>query len=304
MARIGVSFDQVKAIVDALEGEGKPATIQAVREALGTGSPNTIHKHLVALREARPVARSATLELPPDLVNALANELSKAASKARAEIEGELVQTQAEAVDLSAAGEVLETQLSDLNEQMTETAAERDAAVARAAAHVGEIARLVAEVERERALAGAAQTEAATSRLKIDSFAEKLETQAEEITRLSVALNAVDLARQDAEKKAAVALAKLEAQTAALAKSEAREQQSIKDGQVRLASVTADLEAVKKDLTAVRDETKKAASEAAELRGKLNAQTEARALNGQIGRDQAKKAEHPTVKSPPVSEVK
>ena len=51
MARIGVTSEQVSAVADALIGEGKQATIRAVRERLGDrGSPNTIQKHLSAVR--------------------------------------------------------------------------------------------------------------------------------------------------------------------------------------------------------------------------------------------------------------
>lgn len=60
MARQGITFEQVAAVADALAGEGQQPTIRAVREKLGdTGSPNTIHKHLTAWREARPVAAAA-----------------------------------------------------------------------------------------------------------------------------------------------------------------------------------------------------------------------------------------------------
>ncbi len=60
MARIGVTSEQVSAVADALIGEGKQATIRAVRERLGDrGSPNTIQKHLSAWRDARPMAAAA-----------------------------------------------------------------------------------------------------------------------------------------------------------------------------------------------------------------------------------------------------
>ena len=68
MARQGITFEQVAAVADALAGEGQQPTIRAVRERLGdTGSPNTIHKHLTAWREARPVAAAAAQELPQAL---------------------------------------------------------------------------------------------------------------------------------------------------------------------------------------------------------------------------------------------
>jgi len=42
MARAGVTFEQVAAAADALVGDGQQPTIRAIRERLGTGSPNTI----------------------------------------------------------------------------------------------------------------------------------------------------------------------------------------------------------------------------------------------------------------------
>ena len=81
MARQGITFEQVAAVADALAGEGQQPTIRAVREKLGdTGSPNTIHKHLTAWREARPVAAAAAPELPQALTAAIAAEIERAAS--------------------------------------------------------------------------------------------------------------------------------------------------------------------------------------------------------------------------------
>ena len=55
MARDGVTYEQVAQAADALVGSGQQPTIRAVREHLGRGSPNTVHRHLQAWRDARPV---------------------------------------------------------------------------------------------------------------------------------------------------------------------------------------------------------------------------------------------------------
>ncbi len=101
MAREGITFEQVAAAADALVGEGQQPTIRAIRERLGTGSPNTVQKHLTAWREARPVAAAAAPELPQALTAAIAAEIERAAAQARAEIEGRLVQAQGEAAELA-----------------------------------------------------------------------------------------------------------------------------------------------------------------------------------------------------------
>ncbi|MGP9743695.1 DNA-binding protein, partial [Halomonas sp. AOP4-A1-5] len=46
MARPGISFEHVAHAADTLVGRGERPTIAAVRDEIGTGSPNTIHRHL------------------------------------------------------------------------------------------------------------------------------------------------------------------------------------------------------------------------------------------------------------------
>lgn len=65
MARTGISYEQVAAAADALVGEGQSnPTINAIRERLGTGSPNTIHRHLSTWNEARPQVPAPAPVLP------------------------------------------------------------------------------------------------------------------------------------------------------------------------------------------------------------------------------------------------
>lgn len=295
MARIGITFEQVQSVADALVGAGKQATIAAVRDALGTGSPNTIHGHLVKWRAARPVAQRAAHELPAQLVNAIGQELAKAASLARSEIETVLVQAQAEAQELSVAGESLETQISDLMEQLTETATERDSATATAAERFTEITRLLSDVERERGLASSAQLETATMRLRSESHLERLDAQSKEIASLKESLSKADLARQESVTAAAVSNAKLAASNEALVQAQDREKLalasvstsekklsvvaaelntstlSVQAGQARLEAAAREIEDLKTTKSAAVADAKKANEAAAELRGRLAA---------------------------------
>lgn len=295
MARIGISFEQVQAAADALVGAGKVATIAAVREALGTGSPNTIHGHLVKWRAARPVAQSAAHELPTHLINAIGQEIAKAEAMARGEVEARLVQAQTEAQELSTTGESLENQISDLMEQLTETATERDAATATAAERSAEITRLLSDVERERGLASSAQLETATMRLRAESHLERLEAQAKEIAALKESLSKADLARQESVTAAAVANAKLVAANEALAQAQEREKLAlasvatnekklaaaaselnaatlaVQAGQARLESAAREIDDLKTSKSAAVADAKKANEAAAELRGRLSA---------------------------------
>lgn len=226
MARTGITYEQVAAVADALIGAGQQPTIKGVRERLGTGSPNTVHAHLVAWREARPVAVVAAPTLPASLTAAIAAEISQAAARARAEIEGELVRVQGEAAELSAAGGVLEDQVADLTEQLVDVGAERDRAVTLAAERADEIARLVEQVEREQRSAEAARVELATARLRLEGLAERQTAQAADVVRLTAALDEQRQARAVAEQAGAVLAARLEAATERAAAAEAGQREA------------------------------------------------------------------------------
>lgn len=216
MARIGITFEQVAAAADGLVGEGKQPTIQAVRDRLGTGSPNTIHRHLTEWRQARPVAAAAVATIPQSLTAALAGELERAAAQARGEIETQLVEVQAEAAQLSAVGESLELERDALLEQVAALTTERDTIAGKAAQQATDLAQAQQRIEREQQTAEAARIELATARLRIEAQATRESEQTAELERLRANLEASQEARIDAERKEAVLLARLEASEAQL----------------------------------------------------------------------------------------
>ncbi|SFM24194.1 replication region DNA-binding N-term, partial [Desulfomicrobium norvegicum] len=150
MAREGITYDQVAQVADKMVADGHQPTIRAVRDALGTGSPNTVHAHLQAWRAARPQAQAQAPELPSELVLALAQEIERAAARARSEVEGRLVDAQAEAGDLATAGAALEAELAEAMIRVEALTTERDQAQATALERAAEIQRLVEAVDRER----------------------------------------------------------------------------------------------------------------------------------------------------------
>jgi len=156
MARDGITFEQVAAAAEALVGEGQQPTIRAMRERLGGGSPNTIHKHLTAWREARPVAAAAAPGLPQTLTAAIAAEIERAAAKARAEIEGRLLQAQAEAAELAAAGDAIEAERDALADQVAKLTRERDVLTGKAEQQAADLADAQQRIEREQQAAEAA----------------------------------------------------------------------------------------------------------------------------------------------------
>jgi colicin import membrane protein len=286
MARTGITYEQVAAVADALIGAGQQPTIKGVRERLGTGSPNTVHAHLVAWREARPVAVVAAPTLPASLTAAIAAEISQAAARARAEIESELVRVQGEAAELARAGEVLEDQVSDLSEQLADVGAERDQAVTLAGERAAEITRLVEQVEREQHGAEAARVELATARLRLEGLAERQAAQAAEIARLTAALDEQRTARAVAEQAGAVLAARLEAATERVAAAEAGQREAVKvRDELAQARLQVQAQQIALD-TAARDvqAAKQAADEArADARGaREQAANEARVQAGKV----------------------
>lgn len=289
MARTGVTFEQVTAVADALMGEGQQPTIRAVRERLGdTGSPNTIHKHLTAWREARPVAAVAAQELPQTLSVAIAAEIERAAAQARGEIEGRLVQAQVEAADLAIAGEAMETELDVLREQVVALTRERDTLAGKAAQQAADLVEQGQRIEREQQAAEAARVELAKAQLKAESQAEAVNTQSAEIGRLRAALDTEGRGRVSAEQQAAVLVARLEAMTDRATKAEVRTENIEKQSQqttqelsnVRvqmqaqqsaLDAAVREIDSAKAAATEARADARKAGEEAAELRGKLSA---------------------------------
>jgi len=171
MARQGITFEQVAAAADALVGAGQQPTIRAVRERLGTGSPNTIHKHLTAWRQARPVAAAAH-ELPQALTAAIAAEIERAALQARAEIDGRLAQAQGEAAELAAAGEAIEAERDALAEQVAELTRERDTLAGKAEQQAAELEHLRAALADAQQGRTVAEQQAAVLVAKIEACAE------------------------------------------------------------------------------------------------------------------------------------
>lgn len=266
MARKGITYEQVAAVADSLVGEGQQPTIQAIRERLGTGSPNTVHKHLTTWRESRPVATAMVVELPQALSAAISAEIERAAAQARAEIEGRLVQSQSEATELAAAGEALEVERDALIEQVAELTRDRDMLAGKAAEQAGEIEKQREQIKREQEAAESARVELATARIKIEQADSRLSELSNEVARLRSLLEKSDQARQEATQAAAVLQAKLDAATARHKELEARADRAEKAQ-----------EAANKERDQIRKEATVFQTDAAKLRGQVEAMQEQQA---------------------------
>lgn len=283
MARIGVTSEQVSAVADALIGEGKQATIRAVRERLGDrGSPNTIQKHLSAWRDARPMAAAAALELPQTLAAAIAAEIGRAAAQARAEIEGRLVEVQTEAADLAMTGESLEDERDSLIAQMAVLTTERDTLAGKAAQQAADLVELTGRVEREQQAAEAARVELATARLRAEGLTERHAAQGKEVEQLRAAVEGERKGRIAAEQAAAVLAARLEASAELVVRAETRAELAERQAD----QVTQDV----RKAHAEREDARNLASQAREQGARLSGQVDV--LQAESKRRDAVEAAH------------
>jgi colicin import membrane protein len=192
MAREGLSFGQVAAAAEKMLANGINPTIKGVRDAIGTGSHNTVHKHLQAWRDARPQAVSIAAELPSGIINAINKELMEATALARSEYEERLTQAITEATELSVAGEALEDQNSELVERCAFIAIERDTLVGKSTELEVQVKALSADLDRERAALENARIEIAKSQITIDANAKEQTALTNENSQLKADAKVID----------------------------------------------------------------------------------------------------------------
>jgi chromosome segregation ATPase len=169
MARQEVTLDEVTAAAISLQNDGNRVTIEAVRDLLGTGSPNTIHKHLTVWRgsQAKP-AEAPKAEIPESIVAALGSWAQQFAEEAGAGARDALAQSESDMDALLKSGEQLEAERDELLAQVASVTAARDQALDTAAERAEEIERLTAELRNARQVAMDALVGKAKDQLAID----------------------------------------------------------------------------------------------------------------------------------------
>lgn len=212
MARPGITYNEVALAIDALIAGGEEPTINRVREHLGTGSPNTVHRHLTAWRASRPVEQRKAPELPADLASAIVREIERQASEARSDVEKALVEAQKESVTLAKSGEEIEELNGSLEEKNAELAAERERLTALSDERHDEIKNLNGKLDAERKSLEEAHIAIAQGRNKIESLELVTVELKDRIKELSGELKAAEKGCVNAEKAAAVSEAKLESE--------------------------------------------------------------------------------------------
>ena len=164
MPRQEVTLDEVTAAASGLRDEGKEVSLDAVREVLGGGSANTVHRHLAAWR-----GREA------------------------------LAQAERDMDDLIKAGEELEGERDELQAQLASVTIARDQALALSAEQTEDIERLRAELRDARQVATDALVGKAKDQLAIDGKDAQLADLRQQIERNVASSAALSDARLKAE---------------------------------------------------------------------------------------------------------
>ena len=156
------TYEEVAAAASALRNDGNPVTVEAVRDALGAGSPTTIHKHLAAWRaENVPPPETPKAEIPEPLAVALADWARQFAEQSGAGNRDKLAQAESDLDALARSGELLEQERDDLLSQLS-------TANALAAERAEQIERLTVELRDAREVATNALVGKAKDQLAID----------------------------------------------------------------------------------------------------------------------------------------
>jgi chromosome segregation ATPase len=169
MASQEVTFDDVSAAATNLQNDGTAVTIDAVRDFLGAGSPNTIHKHLAAWRasDAKPVA-APSADIPESVAAALSSWVQQFAEEAGAGARDALARSESDLASLLESGERLEAERAELLAQVASMTSARDEALATAAERGEDIERLTAELRNARQVATDALVGKAKDQLAIE----------------------------------------------------------------------------------------------------------------------------------------
>ncbi len=205
MARAGITAEQVAAAADALLSEGQQPTIASIRERLGTGSPNTIQKHLTIWRQAQPVRGvDRSWQLPDAVSKAIHDEISRSSAEAKAEVEQRLVQAQEEAADLAELGETLEAERDAFAEQNVVLATERDVLTGKTDRQEAELLDLRNKVSQLESATKAAGIELAKEQLRRESLIEGDVERKHEIESLREEVASLQKMKIEAEQRSAV----------------------------------------------------------------------------------------------------
>ncbi len=213
MARTGITYDEVAAAADGLVSNGEQPTINAIRAALGTGSPNTIHRHLTAWKQAAsPTEQRKAPELPAELQASIVREIERQAAGARAEIEHKFLEAQSTANDLAAIGEELENKNAELEESSQSLSNHVQKLTALSEERLSELNKTEIELKSERDNSEKTRLQLAQSLNKNETLESQILLLNNKVNELQIKTEEVTKDKIKSEQQAAVLEAKLESE--------------------------------------------------------------------------------------------
>lgn len=155
MARPGVTKEQVFSAANTLKSEGTAVTIVNVRNHLGTGSPNTVHRYLADWKLENIATKKTSIDISDTLKKALLSEIQHINEQEVGDFEQRLKDAELDNQSLS-------DHSAELVEDLEAITSDRD--------------RREAQNIKDEALANALRVEVATSKQTIDAMnTEKVE---------------------------------------------------------------------------------------------------------------------------------
>jgi len=212
MARPGITYQEVAAACDQIVATSENPTIKRVTEVLGTGSPNTVLRHLNTWRDAAPVAVRKVPELPIELQTAIIKEITRQKAESRDEIEKQLTQSQSEAKELSTVGEALEDHIDHLQSENQGLSNEAQQLLALAEERKQEITKLTIELKQERDRSEDVRLKLAQELNKADLLINHTNALESDVIMLKNDLKQSESEKYKVEKNLAVVEAKIDAE--------------------------------------------------------------------------------------------
>lgn len=302
MSRPGVTYEEVAAVAERMTANGERPSINTIRDHLGTGSPNTIHRHLRTWQTSRPAQVVSKIELPQTVLKPIHDEIKKAEAEARAESQQTLAEAQAAADQLSSLNESLEESNENLLTEIEKLTAERNELRILLEQQEQTAIKYQDEIKREQEAAEFARIETAKSHVELEQLRSLVKDLNEQLKVSTAALEQAKTEAITANQQAAVAATKADSErdktadlTQRLANAEKRAEEALKEAkqasdqamskhiaeqraQVQAESLQKQLETALKDAEShkelankAREEAQLALNDAATSRGKLEA---------------------------------
>lgn len=164
-----ITFDEVAATAGRLANDGRPVTVGALRDALGTASLSSVHKHLAAWRasQAKP-AEAFQVDIPESITAAVVSWAQQLAEEARTGLRDGLAQADGDLASLLHLNEQLEADHDEVRAQLAKVTEDRDQALATLAECEAQIQRLTVELQHARDVATDALVGKAKDQLAIE----------------------------------------------------------------------------------------------------------------------------------------